>query len=108
MSIYKEQILPAIYNCRASPNFFEHIEGKIFCYIQNSYKQPAQIRTAFFSSFYKALILYVQAKDDERVAIYWTEESIYQKARNFGIIRNKLQSDRDINIDNIITDYQIT
>ena len=27
MSIYKEQILAAINNCRASPNFVEHIEG---------------------------------------------------------------------------------
>ena len=27
MSIYKEQILPAINNCRASPNFVKHIEG---------------------------------------------------------------------------------
>ena len=60
------------------------------------------------------MVFYVLDKDDERVAIYWTEESIYQKeesiyqkARNFGIIRNELQSDRDNNLDNITTDYQI-
>ena len=38
MSIYKEQILPAINNCRASPNFVEHIEGNNINYTQNSNK----------------------------------------------------------------------
>ena len=47
-------------------------------------------------------------KDDKRVAIYWTAKSLNQKARKFGLFRNKLQSDRDINLENIITDYQIT
>ena len=36
------------------------------------------------------------------------QKSINQKVRKFGIIRNKLQSDSDIKLDNIITDYQIT
>ena len=47
-------------------------------------------------------------KDDKRVAIYWTAKSLNQKSRKFGLIRHKLQSDRDINLDSIITDYQIT
>ena len=42
------------------------------------------------------------------VAINWTAKSLNQKARKFGLIRNKLHSDRDINLDNIITDYHIT
>ena len=107
MSIYKEQILTAITNCCASPNFVEHIEGNNINYTQNSKKTQAQIVTAFSSSFYKSIVIYVLDKDDKRVAIYWTAKSINHKARKFGLIRNKLQSDKDINLDNIITDYQI-
>ena len=50
MSIYKEQILPAFNNCRASPKFIEHIEGNNINYTQNSNKTKDQIVTAFFSS----------------------------------------------------------
>ena len=106
MSIYKEQILPAINNCRASPNFVEHIEGNNINYTQNSNKTQAQKVTAF-SSVYKSIVIYVLDKDDKRVAIYWTAKILNQKAREFGLIRNKLQSDRDINLENIITDHQI-
>ena len=56
MSIYKEQILPAINYCRASPNFFEHIGGKNINYIKNSYKKQPQIGTAFFFSFYHGIL----------------------------------------------------
>ena len=100
MSIYKEQILPAINNCRASPNFVEHIEGHNINYTHNSNKTQAQIVSAFSSSAYKSIVIYVLDEDDKRVAIYWTAK--------FGLIRRKLQSDRDINLDNIITAYQIT
>ena len=108
MSIYKEQILPAINNCRASPNFIEHIEGNNINYTHHSNKTQARIVSAFSSSVYKSIVIYVLVEDDKRVAIYWTAKSPNQKARKFGLIRNKLQSDRDINLDNIITDYQIT
>ena len=108
MSIYKEQILPAINNCRVSPNFVEHIEGNNINYTQNSKKTQAQIVTTFSSSVHKSIVIYVLDKDDKRVAIYWTAKSINQKFRKFGLIRNKLQSDRDINLYNIISDYQIT
>ena len=47
MSIYKEQILPAINNCRASTNFVEHIEGNHINYTQNNSKTQAQIVSAF-------------------------------------------------------------
>ena len=47
-------------------------------------------------------------KDDKRVAIYWTAKSLNRKSCKFGLNRNKLQSDRDINLHNIIIDYQIT
>ena len=107
MSIYKEQILPAINNCRASPNF-EHIEGNNINYTHNSNKTQAQIVSAFSSPVYKSIVIYVLDKDDKRVAIYWTAKSLNQKVSKFGLIRKKLQSDRDINLDNIITDYQIT
>ena len=119
MSIYKEDILPAINNCRDSPNFVEHIEGNNINYTHesnnesnsnesNSNKTQAPIVTAFSSSLYKSIVVYVLDKHDKRVAIYWTAKSLNQKVRKFGLIRNKLQSDRDINLDNIITDYQIT
>ena len=108
MSIYEEQILPAINNCRASPNFVEHIEGNNIIYTHNSNKTQAQIVSAFSPSAYKTIVIYVLDKDDKRVAIHWTAKSLNQKSRKFGLIRNKLQSDRDINLDNIITDYQIT
>ena len=108
MSIYKERILPAINNCPDSPNFVEHIEGNNTNYTQNSNKTQAQIVTAFSSSLYKSIVIYVLDKDDKRVAIYWTAKSLNQKVRKFGLICNKLQSDRDINLENIITDYQIT
>ena len=49
MSIYEEQILPAINNCRASPNFVEHIEGNNINYTHNSNKTQAQIISAFSS-----------------------------------------------------------
>ena len=103
-----KQILPATNNCRASPNFVEHIEGNNINYTQNSNKTQAQIVTAFSSSVYKSIVIHVLDKDDKHVAIYWTAKSLNQKVRKFGLIRNKLQSDRDINLDNIITDYQIT
>ena len=98
MSIYKEQILPAINNCRASPNFVEHIEGNNINYIHNSNKTQSQIVSAFSSSLYKSIVFYVLDKDDKRVAIYWTAKSLNQKVRKFGLISNKLQSDRDINL----------
>ena len=63
MSVYKEQILLAINNCRASPNFVEPIEGNNINYTQNSNKTQA-------SSFYKSIVIYVLDKDDKRVAIY--------------------------------------
>ena len=108
MSIYKEQILPAINNCRASPNFVEHIEGNKINYTHNSNETQAQILSAFSFSVYKSIVLYVLDTDDKRVAIYWTAKSLNQKVRQFGLIRNKLQSDKDITLDKIITDYQIT
>ena len=108
MSIYKEQILPAINNCRATPNSVEHIEGNNINYTQNGNKTHAQIVTAFSSSVNKSIVIYVLDKDDKHFAIYWTAKSLNQKIRKFGLIRNKLQSDRDIKLDNIITDYQIT
>ena len=106
MSIYKERILPAINNCRASPNFVEHIEGNNINYTQNSNKTQAQIVTAFSSSVYKSIVIYVLDKDDKRVATLLNSKS--QKVRKFSLIRNQLQSDKGINLDNIITDYQIT
>ena len=106
MSIYKEQILPAINNCRASPNFVEHIEGNNINYTQNSNKTEAQIVTAFSSSVYKSIVIYVLDKDDKRIATLLNSKS--QKVRKFSLIRNQLQSDKGINLDNIITDYQIT
>ena len=99
MSVYKEQILPAINNCRDSPNFVEHIEGNNNNYTQNNNKTQAQIVTEFSSSVYKSIVIYVLDKDDKRVAIYWTAKSLNQKVRKFGLIRNKLQSDRDTNLD---------
>ena len=108
MSIYKEQILPAINNCRASPNFVEHIEENYINYTQNSTKTQAEIVNAFSSSLYKSIVIYVLDKDDKRVAIYWTAKSLIQKSRKFSLIRNQLQSDKEIYLDNIITDYQIT
>ena len=107
MSIYEEQILPAINSCRASPNFVQHIEGNNINYTQESIKTQTQIVTAFSSSAYKSIVIYVLDKDDKSVAIYWTA-GLKQKVRKFGLIRNKLQIDRDINLDNITTDYQIT
>ena len=74
MSIYKEQILPAINNCRASPNFVEHIEGNNINYTQNNGKTQTQIVTAFSSSVYKSIVFYVLDKDDKRVAIYWIKK----------------------------------
>ena len=108
MSIYKEQILPAINNCRASPNFVEHIEGNNINYTQNSNKTQAQIVTAFSSSFYKSIAIYVLDKDDKLLQFIGQQKILNQKVRKFGLIRNKLQSDRDFNLDNIITNYQIT
>ena len=108
MSIYEEQILPAINNCRASPNFAEHIEGNNINYTQNSNKTQAQRVTAFSSSFYKSTVFSTLDKDDKRVAIYWTAKSIFRKLPKFSRIRTQLQSDSDTNLDNIITDYQIT
>ena len=108
MSIYKEQILPATNNCRSSPNFVEHIEGNNINYTQNNSKTQAQIISAFSSSLYKSIVIYVLDKDDKRVAIYWTAKSLNQKSQKFGLIRHKLQSDKEINLDNIITDCQIT
>ena len=70
MSIYKEQILPAINNCRSSPNFVEHIEGNHINYTQNNNKTQAQIVTAFSSSFYKSIVIYVLDKDDKRVPFF--------------------------------------
>ena len=67
MSIYKEQILPAINNCRASPNFVEHIEGNNINYTHNSNKTQAQIVSAFSSSAYKSIVIYVLDKDDKRI-----------------------------------------
>ena len=69
MSIYKEQILPAINNCRASPNFVEHIEGNNINYTQNSNKTQAQIISAFSSSFQKSSVIYVLDRDNKLVAI---------------------------------------
>ena len=66
MSVYKEQILPAINNCRDSPNFVEHIEGNNINYTQNNNKTQAQIVTAFSSSVYKSILIYVQDNDDKR------------------------------------------
>ena len=108
MSIYKEQILPAINNCRASPKFVEHIERNNINNTQNNNKTHAQIVTAFSSSFVKSIVIYVLDKGDKRVAIYWTAKSLNQRVRKFDLIRDKLQSDREINLENIITDYQIT
>ena len=108
MSICKKQFLSAINNCRAFPIFVEHIEENNIKYTQNSNETRAQIVTAFSSSVYKSIVIYLLDKDDKRVAIYWTAKSINQKVRTFALIRNKLQSDSDINLDNIITDYHIT
>ena len=108
MSIYKEQILPAINNCRASPSFAEHIEGNNINYTPNNNKRQAQMVTAFSSSVYKSIVIYVLDKDDNVLQFIGQQKSINQKARKFGLIREKLQSDRDINLDNIITNYQIT
>ena len=74
MSIDKEQILPAINNCCASPNFVEHIEGNNINYTHNSNKTQAQIVSAFSSSVYKSIVLYVLDTDDQRVAIYWIKK----------------------------------
>ena len=98
MSIYKEHILSPINNRRASCNFVEHIEGHNINYTQNSNKTQAVLVTAFPSSIQKSILIYMPDNDDKRVVIYWI-------ATNF--IRNKLQSDTEINLDNIITDYQI-
>ena len=51
MSNHKEQILPVINNCRASPNFVKHIEGNNNNYTQSSNITQAQIVTAFSLSF---------------------------------------------------------
>ena len=75
---------------------------------KKSNKTQSQIVTAFFSSVYKSIVNYVLGKDDKRVAIYWTAESLNQKYRKFGLIRNKLESDKEIKLDNIITNYHIT
>ena len=87
MSIYKEH-LPAINNCRASPNF----EGSNFNYTENSNKTQAQIVIAFSSSFHKYIVIFVLGSDDKRVVIYWTAISLNQKVRKLGLIWNKLQS----------------
>ena len=79
ISIYKEQILPAVNNCRASPNFVKLIEENNINYTQNSNKTQAQMVTAFSSSVYKSIVIYVLDKDDKRVAIYWTAKSLNQK-----------------------------
>ena len=81
MSIYKEHIIPAINNCRASPKFVEHIEGNNFNYTQNSNKRQAQTVTAFSSSIYKSIVIYVLDNDDKRVVIYWIVKSLNQKVR---------------------------
>ena len=70
MSIYKEHILPAINNCRASPNFVEHLEGNNLNYTQNNIKTQAQIVTAFSFTISKSIVIYVLDNDDKRVAIY--------------------------------------
>ena len=77
-------------------------------YTENSNKTQAQIVTAFSSSIHKSLVIYGLDNEDKRVVIYWIAKSINQKRRKFGLIRNKLQSDSDINLDNIITEYQMT
>ena len=46
--------------------------------------------------------------DDKRVVIYWIAKSLNEKARQFVLIRNKLQQDSDINAYRVITDYQET
>ena len=107
MSIYKEYS-PTINNCRASSNCVEHIEGNNFNYTQNSKITQAQIVTAFSLSIHKSILIYVLDNNDKCVVIYWIAKSINQKVRKFGLIWNKFQSDSDINLDNIITDYQIT
>ena len=65
MSTYKEHILPAINNCRASPSFGEHIEENNINYTQNSTKTYAQILTAFSSSVYKSIVMYVIDNKDK-------------------------------------------
>ena len=92
----------------SSPNFVEHIEGNNINYTHNSNKTQAQIVSAFSFSAYKSIVIYVLDKYDKRAAIYWTAKSLNQKSRKFGLIRHKLQSDKEINLDSIITDYQIT
>ena len=69
MSVYKEQNLPAINNCRAFPNFVEHVEGNNIKCTQNSNKTQAKIVTDFSSSFFKSIVIYVLDKDHKRVAI---------------------------------------
>ena len=90
MSIYKEHIVPAINNCRASSNFVEHLEGNNINYMQNSNKAQAQIVAAFSSLTHKSIVIYVLDNDDKGVVIYWKAKSINQKVRKFGLIRNKL------------------
>ena len=108
MSIYKEHILPAINNCSASPNFVEHIERNNFNYTQNKIKTQAQIVIAFPSSIYKSTVIYVLDNEYKFVVIYWIAKNLNQKVCMFGLIRKKLQSDTAINLENILTDYQIT
>ena len=90
------------------PNFVEHFERNNVKYTQNSKKTQAQIVSAFFSSIYQSIVIYVLDIEDKRVVIYWTAKSLNQKVRKFGLIRYKFQSDAEINLENIITDYRIT
>ena len=70
MSIYKEQILPAINNRRASPSFVERIEGNNFNYTQNSNKMQTQIVSAIFSSIHKSIVIYLLDNQDKRVVFF--------------------------------------
>ena len=108
MSFYKEHILPAINNCRASPNFVKHIEGNNINYTQNNNKTQAQIVTAFSFSVHKSIVLNLLDNDDKSAAIFWKAKSTNQKLHKFGLIRNNFQSDSDINLNNIIPEYERT
>ena len=85
MSIYKEHS-PTINNCRASPNFVEHIEGNNFNYTENSKKTQTQIVTAFSLSIHKSIVIYMLDNNDKCVVIYWIAKSINQKVRKLGLI----------------------
>ena len=54
------------------------------------------------------MVIYMLDNNDKVVAIYWIAKSLNQKIRKFGLIRNKLQSNSNSNLDNIIANYQIT